>query len=141
MASRLLKVRSMTNHQSPARPSRLCYLKADQIRGPLKSFDHLQVMDRDNDDVGHLDGIVIDAAARRMQYFVVEQGFLHHRRYLVPLSSISLDTHRNVMRLDVDKSDVSSCERFDPKTYRPYSDEDVVAAMFHGYDNDAEAGG
>jgi uncharacterized protein YrrD len=121
---------------APGRPPRLCYLKADQIRGPLKSFDHLQVTDRDDENVGRLDGIVIDAVARRMQYFVVEQGFLHHRRYLVPLSPTSLDTHRNVMRLDVDKAELSTCERFNPAAYRRYSDEDVLAAMFHGYDDD-----
>ena len=117
---------------------RLCYLKANQIRGPL-SFDHLDVKDRDDENIGRLDGIVIDAAAHRMQYFVVEQGFLHRRRYLLPLSPASLDMDLNVLRVDVDRSELSTCERFHSDTYRSYSDEDVLAAMFHGYHDEADA--
>lgn len=118
---------------------RLCYLKADQIRGPLSSFDQLDVQDRDDENIGRLDGIVIDAAAHRMQYFVVQQGFLHRRRYLLPLSPASLDLNSNVLRVDVDKSELAGCERFHADAYRSYSDEDVLAAMFHGYDDEAAA--
>ena len=130
----------MAKKDVTARPPRLCYLKADQIRGPLTTFEHLEVKDRDNEDLGRLHSIVIDAAAHRMQYFVVEQGFLHRRRYLLPLSPASLDRNSNVLRVDVDKSELSGCERFHGDSYRRYSDEDVLAAMFHGYD-DADARG
>jgi uncharacterized protein YrrD len=116
--------------QPSAQPPRLCDLKSDQIRGPLKSFNHVEVKGRDNENIGRLDGIIIDAAARRMQYFVVEQGFLHRRRYLLPLSPASVDTDMNVLRMDVDETDVSTCERFDPLTYHRYSDEDLIDALF-----------
>ncbi len=118
-----------TDDQTP----RLCYLQSNQLLGPLKTFDHLEVKDRDDENLGRLDGIVIDAAARRMRYLVVQQGFLHRRRYLVPLSPTSLDRDNNVLRMDVDQGEMSACERFDPETYARYSDEDLLAAMFHGY--------
>ncbi len=136
MASRLLKVLAMAMEEPTARPPRLCYLKSDQIRGPLKSFDHLEVKNGDDQAIGRLDGIVIDAVARRVRYFVVEQGFLHRRRYLWPLSPASIDASANILRMDVAASDVSSCERFNPEAYRRYADEDVIAAMFHGYDDE-----
>ena len=122
-------------------PRRLCYLQAAQIRGPVATFEHLELKDRDNDDIGRLDGIVIDAAARRMQYFVVEQGFLHRRRYLLPVYPTSVDPDDNVLRMDVDKDELAECPRFDPKSYRPYSDEDLLAGLFNGYHDDIDSRG
>jgi PRC-barrel domain protein len=117
---------------------RLCYLQAAQIRGPVETFDHLGLKGRDNEDLGRLDGIIIDAVARRMQYFVVEEGFLRRRRYLLPLYPTELDAHENVLRVDVDKSELSECARFNPASFRTYSEEDLLAAMFHGYHDDLD---
>jgi hypothetical protein len=118
-------------------PPRLCYLDAAQIRGPVATFDHLELKDRDDDDIGRLDGIIIDAAARRMQYFVVEQGFLRRRRYLLPVYPTRIKD--NVLRVDVDKTDLSTCARFDPAAYQPYSDEDLLAGIFREYHTDEDA--
>ena len=119
-------------------PDRLCYLEAAQIRGPVANFDHVGLKDRDDHDIGRLDGIIIDAAARRMQYFVVEQGFLRRRRYLLPIVQTEVDTADNVLRMDVGRDDLSDCTPFDPESYRRYSDEDLLAGMFHGYHTDAD---
>src|SRR3954463_15621227 len=113
--------------------SRLCYLEAAQIRGPVASFDHVGLKDRDDHDIGRLDGIIIDAAARRMRYFVVEHGFLRRRRYLLPVFPTAVDAEDNVLRVDVGESDLSDCSPFEPGSYRRYSDEDLLAGMFHGY--------
>jgi len=109
----------------------LCYLRADQIRGPLPTFDHLEVKNREDVKLGRLDGIIIDAAERRMEYFVVEQGFLNHRRYLLPLQLTQVDTETNALRMDVDGGDLESCARFNPGAFRRYSGYDHLAAMFH----------
>ena len=121
--------------------ARLCYLEANQLRGPVATFDHLELKGRDNENLGRLDGVVIDAAARRMEYFVVEEGFLHHRRYLLPVTPTEIDTRANVLRIDVDRTDVAACARFDPAAFRKYSDEDLLAGMFHGYHDDIDARG
>src|SRR3954469_19861307 len=94
--------------------SRLCYLEAGQIRGPVDSFDHVGLKDRDDHDIGRLDGIIIDAPARRMRYFVVEQGFLRRRRYLLPMCPTAVDADDNVLRVDVGEGDLSQCTPFDP---------------------------
>jgi hypothetical protein len=133
MASLLLLLIRMATVE--ARPPRLCYLEAAQIRGPVDSFDHLELKDRHNEGMGRLDGIIIDAAARRMQYFVVEQGVLHRRRYLLPLCPTAIDTEEHVLRMDMDKTDLSACARFNPASFRKYSDEDLLAALFNGYDD------
>jgi len=109
----------------------LCYLRADQIRGPLPTFDHLEVKNREDVKLGRLDGIIIDAAERRMEYFVVEQGFLNHRRYLLPLQPTQVDTEANALRMDLDGGDLESCARFNPGLFRRYSGYDHLAAMFH----------
>jgi len=119
-------------------PPRLCYLRAAQIRGPVASFEHLGLKGRDNEDLGCLDGIIIDAVARRMQYFVVQEGFFHRRRYLLPVYTTEVDAQENVLHVDVDKAELSECARFNPASFRPYSDEDLLAAMFHGYDDDLD---
>jgi PRC-barrel domain protein len=109
----------------------LCYLSADQIRGPLPTFDHLEVMDREDIKLGRLDGIIIDAAERRMEFFVVEQGFLNHRRYLLPLRLTQVDTETHALRMDVGGGDLESCARFNPGAFRRYSGYDHLAAMYH----------
>jgi hypothetical protein len=139
MASTLLIMNTVETADTV--PARLCYLQAAQIRGPVATFDRLELKSRDNENLGRLDGIIIDAVGRRTQYFVVEEGLLRRRRYLLPVHPTEIDAEENVLRVDVHKTELSECARFNPASFRTYSDEDLLAAMFHGYDDDVDVRG
>lgn len=112
---------------------RLSYLEADSVRGPFPSCKDLSVWNEDDGDLGHLDGIVLDAQARQVHYLVVaEGGTFSRRRYLLPFSAARVDASRHALCVDAHKSDLVRCERFAPREFHRFSDNDLVNALFGG---------
>lgn len=110
---------------------RLRYLSADQIRGPLERFDHVDVRNEHGDSIGKLDGIVIDPPTRQMRYLVIDvESDRNHRRYLVPPTTSRLDADHQELRIDLDKEDVEQCVGFEAGAFHRYSADDLIAAMF-----------
>jgi uncharacterized protein YrrD len=89
------------------------------------------VCSRDDEKLGDVDGVLIEPQARRLRYFVVRSnGWLRKPRYLVPIENIaSVDRNRNIVRIEARASEVPR-QSFDADAVRPFSDEDVVTAMF-----------
>jgi hypothetical protein len=106
-------------------------LQADNVELPAGTLAGLQLCSRDDQSLGALDGVLIEPSTRRVRYFVVKRaGWLRSNRYLLPLETPAhVDRERNVLRLEVSADDLPR-ENFDANTVRPFSDEDVVTAMF-----------
>ena len=81
----------------------------------------------DDEQLGLLDGLLVDPASRRVRFFVVErQSALRRRRYLLAADTLAtLD--EQPLRVEAHAEDL---ERFDARTVQPFSDEDVITAMF-----------
>jgi PRC-barrel domain len=107
-------------------PSHLCYLDTERLEGPL--FEPFDVRTRHGVKVGTFDGVVVDPAARCVRYLVVDRGRVFHERRLIPVGPAHIDRTHRALRL-VDDVDPSEWERFDARTYPPFSDEDLVTAM------------
>lgn len=106
--------------------SRLRYLNATRIEGPLPTFDHLDVRSNEGRMVGRLDGIIIDPAERRVRYLVVDDSrLLHRHRYLLPLLRTRVDQEQPALCVDVDSRDLDRCEDFDPASFPGLSDADL----------------
>ena len=111
--------------------TRLCYLNADRVEGPLPDFGRLEVRGRQNHKLGRLDGIIIDPAERQVRYLVVDAPKLFgHRRYLLPLAPTQIDPDGRALRVDLDEDDLTHVERFDDRDFPSFSDEDLVTALF-----------
>ncbi len=80
----------------------------------------------DDDDVGDLDGLIVDPAARRVRYFVIDAG---GPKYLLPLCPAMLDQHENSLRV-LDSDECEDWQEFDPEEYPEFGDEDVLDFMF-----------
>ena len=107
------------------------YLSAAQLEGPLPTLDHLDVRGRDDRSLGHLDGIVINPAERRVQYLVVDNDrFLRHHRYLLPLDDARVDTERQALQVDLDRRDLNRLDEFDDDAIPAFSDDDLLTALF-----------
>lgn len=110
---------------------RLCYLDAASVRGPFPTCDGVEVWSDEDGRIGRLDGIVIEPEARRVRYLVIEAGRMFRRhRYLLPFRDMRVDVQRHAFCMDAQKSDLASCEEYEPQAFRPFSDDDLMAALF-----------
>lgn len=83
----------------------------------------------DDQALGHLHGVVVDPAARRVRYFVVENvHWLTRRRYLLPHCPASVGVNAHVLRLECAEPD--SPESFDANHIPRFSDDDLIDSMF-----------
>lgn len=111
---------------------RLCYLEASRVESPAGDLSGATVETKGEETLGILDGVLIDPTERRLRYYVVETpGWLKRRRYLLSADvPISVEPERHRLRVDAFPADVEFSDEFDEQTVRPFSEEDVVTAMF-----------
>ena len=117
--------------------ARLSYLDAESVRGPFRTYRDFSVSNDEDGDLGQLDGIVVDAEARRVRYLVVAAGgTFSRRRYLLPFSPTRIDARRHTLCVEAHKADLVRCAKFEPRAFHRYSDDDLVNAMFADADAD-----
>jgi len=115
---------------STDRESGLCFLKASRVDGPTGDLGGLQLHGQSDETLGMLNGILIDPAARRVRYFVLETpGWFRSRKYLISTECLA-KVERNALRLEIHADDLSSLDEFDSRSVRDYCEEDAVEAMF-----------
>ena len=93
-------------------------------------FEPLTVLTRTDIKLGTFDGVVVDPAARCVRYLVVDRGRFFHERRLIPLVTTRVDAKHRALRLEVDNVDPSEWLMFDRRSYPPFSDDDLITAMF-----------
>lgn len=109
----------------------LRYLDAEHLRCSCGVLDGLEVRTADDESLGHLDGVLLDPAQRRVCYLVVHSsGLLRTRRYLLPVDAAPhVEADSGILRVEANAHEVERA-RFDLRDVRPFSPEDVVTAMF-----------
>jgi hypothetical protein len=115
------------------RDDKLCYLDASKLVSPVGTLSHIDLRGTDDRVLGVLDGIVIDPTERKLRYFVVESaGWLRRKRFLLPADGAArVETDLGEVRLEVDSEDLSGCEEFKAGSVRDFSDDDLIAGLFH----------
>ena len=115
----------------PVQSSDLRYLDAEHVHCCGGSLGGLEVRTADDESLGHLDGVLLDPAQRRVCYLVVHSsGLLRTRRYLLPVDAAPhVEAENGILRVEAHANEVSPA-RFDVRAVRPFSPEDVVTAMF-----------
>ena len=107
----------------------LCYLNASKVESPAGALGHLDVQTEDGEQIGALDGVLIEPTARRIRYYVVALSRrFGRRRYLLPADApAQLDS--KALRF-LDPLALQSCREFRTGDVREFSDTDVLSAMF-----------
>ena len=84
----------------------LCYLNTANVDGPAGALGHLDVQTVDGQEVGELDGVLIEPAARRIRYYVIALGRrFGRRRYLLSAEApAQLETGSKALRFRIDLS-------------------------------------
>jgi hypothetical protein len=110
--------------------SNLRYLSASRVDTPVGDLRDAVVLNTSDEQLGKLNGIVVDPQERRLCYFVVESGDLRPRTRLIPAGFARMERDRKALYLDVDSSRVNECEEFRSDRLPSFSDEDLITALF-----------
>jgi hypothetical protein len=109
----------------------LRYLDATHVLSPAGEFRDFFVRDAAGLALGKLTGFVVDPAARRLRYFVVEMGrWLSRHRYLVPLCPATLELEQHGVKLDCDAGTKAGWREFDDRLFPRFSDDDLQDVLF-----------
>jgi hypothetical protein len=111
--------------------SELSYLNASKVESPGGVLAGLDVLTSDGKRLGSIEGVVIDAAARRVRYFEVRSsGLFGRKRYLVEADQFAqLEPERHAIRLRLNIRE-GAVHGLDTTALREFSDEDILDAMF-----------
>ena len=108
----------------------LCYLDARKVESPAGILANLELCSRDDERLGTVEGVILEPARRRVRYFVVSDGDRRKARYLLPVEHLAqLDPDRPRLRIDSAAAEIPR-HSIDLDEIRPFSDEDLVTALF-----------
>jgi hypothetical protein len=112
----------------PTYASRLRYLDAGDVDDAVVNYDGLNVYGPDGHKIGDVDGFIIDADARRVNYVVVDSGgWFASRRLLIPIGHASLGADRKSLQTDVTRDALRRLPEYDPDRFRQFTDEELRA--------------
>ena len=95
---------------------RLRYVPASALAG-LK-YREFRVRNAQEEDLGSLDGLIIDAGSGRPVYFVIDSGgWFVGQRYVVPIDALRPDEEAQTLHTDLDRDTIRSYPPFTPDTY------------------------
>lgn len=110
-------------------PSELSYLDAARVNSPAGLLSEVAVVTASGEQIGSIAGVVIEAGARRARYLDVRSHGLLRRHYLVQADHLAqLDPAGKQLRLL--GTDVLEVDDLSGARFRPFSDADLMAAMF-----------
>ena len=108
--------------------SGLRYLDADHVEHPSGTLGGLDVCTAENEQLGPLDGVLIEPSTRRVRYFVVGGARPAPGRYVLPADTPAvLDIGDRKLRVTAHVEDLERLR----ETVADFSDEDVFTALFH----------
>jgi hypothetical protein len=108
--------------------SRLRYLDADDVDDAVVDYDGLNVIGADGQKIGDVDGFILDAEARRVNYVVIDSGgWFTSRRLLLPIGHASLAADRKSLQADVTRDALRRLPEFDEARFRAFSDDELRA--------------
>ena len=109
--------------------SRLRYINANHVESSVEDLAGFDVITEAGKRLGELDGLIVDPPERRIRYLVVHRnGLFGRRRVLVPMASARLDVDHKSLQVELESE--ADCPAFEPRAFPPFSDEDLVSAVF-----------
>ena len=116
----------MVYSESPLR-----YIDAAHVDSPVGNLNAIRVLSPSEENVGKLDGLIIDPIERQICYFVIEsRQRLRARRYLVPVTPATIHPGQRTLRLEFESEHLDDFPEVPSKAFRPYSDDDLMSALF-----------
>src|SRR4051812_34114154 len=106
--------RTESDLQAEPPVGRLFYVPMDVVAQGRSDYRPLAVRNSADEELGVLDGLVVEGELGAARYAVVDAGgLLSHRRFLLPLSLIRFDDAERLLRIDIDKDVATRYPAFD----------------------------
>ena len=106
--------------------TRLRYLDAKDVDDAVIDYNGLDVRGPDGEKIGDIDGFIIDAEARRLNYIVVDSGgWFSSRRLLMPIGHASLADDRKSLRADITRDALRRLPEFDEHRFKTLTDDEL----------------
>ena len=111
--------------------TRLRYIDASHVEASVRDLVGFDVITEAGKRLGEFVGLIVDPAERRIRYLVVHlKRLFGQQRLLVPMSAARLDVDRRALQVELPSD--AHCPTFKAQDFAPFSDEDLVSAMFQG---------
>jgi ferritin-like metal-binding protein YciE len=97
-------------------PRRLRYVPAAQLRE--FKYREFRVRNGANEDLGSLDGLIVDSRSHTPEYFVIDSGgWFVGQRFLVPIDALHPDEGTRTLRTDIDRKTIESYPPFNSDAF------------------------
>jgi len=106
----------------------LKYVAADDLDGSADdvAFDAMRVYGTDDNQLGSVDGFIVDNSTGRPYYVVVDAGgWFTSKYFLVPIGHVTFDRAQNRMAADLTRQHVHNFPGFDRDEFEKLSDADL----------------
>ena len=104
--------------------SRLRYVEAGEL--PEFKYREFRIVNRSGQDLGSVDGFIIENRSGRPVYVVVDSGgWFVGRRYLVPIGMLEADVPMRAFRSDLERETIHLYPEFNAAAFLAMSDEEV----------------
>jgi hypothetical protein len=109
----------------------LRFVEAKRLETSAGSLTDAVLISPSDKTLGKLDGVIVNPSQRRVCYYVVKSrsGFRTHRHLLEAIPA-ALEPHRGVVRIEAEPEDLTDLSEIAPQSFRPFSDDDLIDAMF-----------
>ena len=106
-------------------------LEASKVTSPAGVLSELDVLSAEGRRLGSIEGVIIEAAARRVRYLAVRiDGWFRHQLCLLQAEQAGqIEVDRKALRLRGELGN-EGLNVFDVARLRVFSDEDLLAAIF-----------
>ena len=99
-----------------AQRARLRYVPASQLRE--FKYREFRVRNTEDEDLGSLDGLIVDARTHRAEYFVIDSGgWFVGQRFVVPIDALRPDAASQTLRTNLDRKAVEAYPPFNPDAF------------------------
>ncbi len=106
---------------------RLRYIPASHLRE--FKYREFRVVNTAGEDLGSLDGLIVESRTQRPDYFVIDSGgWFVGQRYLVPITALRPDDATQTLRTDLERKAIESYPAFNPDSFEPI-DESARSAL------------
>jgi len=110
--------------------SHLRFVEADRLDTSAGRLNDVVILSPTGKSVGTLAGVMVDPADRHLRYYVIRSGRWWSRHYLVPLRPARLSGDAHNLEVDFEADELTAFERVDHKRLVPFTEDDLLAAMF-----------
>ena len=103
----------------------LRYIDASAVSDQTLALDAMSVRNSEGDELGIVDGLVVDSGSGRALYVVVDAGWFTSRHFLIPINQVDLEPARGALRASLTKEQISRFPGFDIGRFDELTEDDI----------------